>query len=147
LSKLPVAYIDLSFFAHATEEETKVVEAASNLLPKSELENINFRRNNLKGHYGNPIVFFVTKIAEKDVVKAVIDIFSSNLSALDKETLLREINLHLEKGSLYLRFDKQAAYLKNFKLGAVDPIRIRIRFKKNRLEEVVQICREIGMLP
>jgi RNA binding exosome subunit len=66
---------------------------------------------------------------------------------LDKETLLREINLHVEKGSLYLRFDKQAAFQEAFKLGVADPIRVRLRFKKNRLEDVVQVCREIGMLP
>lgn len=147
MSKLHVAYINLSFFAHATEDEAKVIEAASNLLPKSNIENINFSRSKLKGHYGNPILFFVTKIIEKEIIETVINIFSSNLSALDKETLLREINLHLEKGSLYLRFDKQAAYLKTLKLGSVDPIRVRIRFKKNRPEDIVQICKEIGVLP
>jgi len=66
---------------------------------------------------------------------------------LDKDTLLREIGLHVEKGNLYLRLDKQAASQGEFKLSAADPIRVRIRFKKNRLEDVVQICREIGVLP
>jgi len=147
LSKMPIAYVDVSFFAHATEDEAKAIEATRNLLPTSQLENIVFNRSNLRGHHGNPITLFETKIKEKDIVKAVAENLSSNLGALDKETLLREINLHVEKGSLYLRFDKQAAFQGTFKLGVADPIRVRLRFNKNQLEDVVQICKEIGMLP
>ena len=144
---MPIAYVDVSFFAHATEDEAKAIEAARNLLPTSQLENIVFNRSNLRGHHGNPITLFETKIKEKDIVKAVAENLSSNLGALDKETLLREINLHVEKGSLYLRFDKQAAFQGTFKLGVADPIRVRLRFNKNQIEDVVQICKEIGMLP
>jgi RNA binding exosome subunit len=144
---MPIAYVDVSFFAHATEDEAKAIEATRNLLPTSQLENIVFNRSNLRGHHGNPITLFETKIKEKDIVKAVAENLSSNLGALDKETLLREINLHVEKGSLYLRFDKQAAFQGTFKLGVADPIRVRLRFNKNQLEDVVQICKEIGMLP
>lgn len=147
MSKMPIAYVDVSFFAHATEDEAKAIEATRNLLPTSQLENIVFNRSNLRGHHGNPITLFETKIKEKDIVKAVAENLSSNLGALDKETLLREINLHVEKGSLYLRFDKQAAYLGTFKLGVADPLRVRLRFNKNQIEDVVQICKEIGMLP
>jgi len=147
LSKMPIAYVDVSFFAHATEDEAKAIEATRILLPTSQLENIVFNRSNLRGHHGNPITLFETKIKEKDIVKAVAENLSSNLGALDKETLLREINLHVEKGSLYLRFDKQAAFQGTFKLGVADPIRVRLRFNKNQLEDVVQICKEIGMLP
>jgi RNA binding exosome subunit len=144
---MPIAYVDVSFFAHATEDEAKAIEATRNLLPTSQLENIVFNRSNLRGHHGNPITLFETKIKEKDIVKAVAENFASNLGALDKETLLREINLHVEKGSLYLRFDKQAAFQGTFKLGVADPIRVRLRFNKNQIEDVVQICKEIGMLP
>jgi len=144
---MPIAYVDVSFFAHATEDEAKAIEATRNLLPTTQLENIVFNRSNLRGHHGNPITLFETKIKEKDIVKAVAENLSSNLGALDKETLLREINLHVEKGSLYLRFDKQAAFQGTFKLGVADPIRVRLRFNKNQLEDVVQICKEIGMLP
>ena len=147
MSKMPIAYVDVSFFAHATEDEAKAIEATRNLLPTSQLENIVFNRSNLRGHHGNPITLFETKIKEKDIVKAVAENLSSNLGALDKETLLREMNLHVEKGSLYLRFDKQAAFQGTFKLGVADPIRVRLRFNKNQIEDVVQICKEIGMLP
>jgi len=144
---MPIAYVDISFFAHATEDEEKVIEAARQLLPMDQAEDIVFDRSSLRGHHGNPITLFETKIREKDVVKAFVENLSSKLGVLDKETLLREINLHVEKGNLYLRFDKQAAFQGTIKLGFADPIRVRIRFKKSRPEDVVQFCREIGILP
>jgi len=94
---MPIAYIDISFFSHATEDEDKVIEAAKHLLPKAQASNIVFDRSSLRGHHGNPITFFETKIREKDMIKAVVENLSSKLGVLDKETLLREINLHMEK--------------------------------------------------
>jgi len=148
LSKaLPIAYVGISFFAHATEDEGKVLEAVKHLLPVEQVENIVFEKGSLRGHHGNPIVLFEVKIKDKNVVKAVVEHLASNLSALDKETLMNEIDLHVEKGNLFVRLDKQAAFEGSFKFATADPIRFRLRFKKNRLEDVVEICREIGMLP
>jgi len=144
---MPIARVEISFFAHATEDEQKVLAAASNLLPAAQVNNVAFRKSNLRGHHGNPITLFETSIKEKEVVSAVVENLSLNLSPLDKETILSEIELHVEKGSLYLRFDKQAAFERQFKLGVSDPIRVRLRFKKSGLEEIVQSCRTIGMLP
>ena len=58
----------------------------------------------------------------------------------------REIHRCVEKGSLYLRLDKQAALQSKIKLVTSDPIRIRIRFRKSKIEDVIKICREIGMI-
>jgi len=147
LSQMPIACVDISFFAHATEDEDKVIGAVRQLLPAAQTENIIFNKSSLRGHHGNPITLFETRIKEKAIVRAVVGNLASGLSPLDKESLLREVKLHVEKGNLYLRFDKQAAFQGKFKLGVSDPIRVRLRFKKNRLEDIVQICREIGMLP
>lgn len=144
---MPIACVDISFFTHATEDENKVTGAVRHLLPAAQVENIVFNKSSLRGHHGNPITLYEAKIKEKEIVRAVVENLSSGLSPLDKESLLREVELHVEKGNLYLRFDKQAAFQGQFKLGVSDPIRVRLRFKKNRLEDIVQICREIGMLP
>lgn len=144
---LPIAYVDVSFFAHATEDEDKVLEAARLLLPSEQIEDIIFNKKNLRGHHGNPIALFESKIKDKDIVKTVAENLATNLSPLDKETLLHDIELHTQKGRLYIRLDKQAAFEGEFKLATADPIRFRLRFKKNRLEDIVEICRDIGMLP
>ena len=146
MSQLPVAYVDVRFCAHATEDLDKVMEAVQNVLPSDRLEDITFNRSNLEGHYGNPITFFETRIKDKETIRALVENLSANLSSLDKEELGREIHRYVEKGSLYIRLNKQAALQGKIKLVTSDPIRIRIRFRKSKIEDVIEICREIGMI-
>lgn len=146
LSQIPIAYIDIRLFAHATEDMDKVVEAVQHVLPSNHVEDIVFNKSNLRGHYGNPITLFEAKIKNKDAIKALVENLSSHLNELDKETLSREIHLHAEKGSLYIRLDKQAAFQGELKLCTSDSIRIRIRFRKKKIEDIVKICQELGML-
>jgi RNA binding exosome subunit len=146
LSQIPIAYIGIRFFAHATEDVDKVVEAVQHVLPSDNMEDIAFNKSNLRGHYGNPITLFEAKIKNKETIKALVDNLSSHFSELDKETLNREIHLHVEKGSLYVRLDKQAALQGKLKLCTPDPIRIRIRFRKRKIEDIVKTCQELGVL-
>jgi len=139
--------VDISCFAHATEDEGKVLEALRHMSPQAQIDMISFVKTRACGHYGNPIVLFEARIKEKGVVRAVVENLALNLSSLDKETLMNEIGKHVEKGSFYLRLDKQAAFEGETRLGSADPIRVRLRFKKSRLEDIIEICREIGMLP
>lgn len=147
MSNVPVAYIDIHVFAHATEDSNKVVQATQRILPLYYIEEVKFKRCQLKGHYGNPIDFFETKIKDKAIVKSVVENLASNLSKTDKETLQREIELHVDNGKLYIRLDKQAAYQGKYMFGSVDPIHIRIRFKKGKLEDVVKTCQELRLFP
>jgi len=144
---LSISEVGISCFAHATEDEGKVLEALRHMLPQAQTDMISFVKTKACGHYGNPIVMFEARIKEKDVVGAVVENLALNLSPLDKETLINEIGKHVEKGSFYLRLDKQAAFEGETRLASADPIRVRLRFKKSRLEDIIEICREIGMLP
>ena len=146
MSQLPVAYVDIRFCAHATEDVDKVVMAVQNVLPSDHIEDVTFNRSNLEGHYGNPITFFEARIKDKETVRALVENLSANLSSLDKEELGRTMNRCVEKGSLYIRLDKQAALQGKIKLVTSDPIHMRIRFRKSKIEDVIQICREIGMV-
>ena len=146
LSQLPIAYVDIRFCAHATEDLDKVMEAIHNILPSDKTEEIAFNKNILEGHYSNPITFFEARIKDKETIKALVENLSTNIGSLDKDELGREIHRCVEKGSLYIRLDKQAAFQGKIKLVTSDPIRLRIRFRKSRTEDVAEICREIGML-
>jgi len=147
LSKIPIAFIEIRLFAHATEDSNKVTEAAKQVFPVDYAEEVEFKRTNLKGHYGNPILLFETRIKEGKIVSAFVANLFSRINVMDKEDLLRDIRLHVEKRSLYLRLDKQAALCEEIKLCMRDPIRVRIQFKKGGTEEILKICREFGMLP
>lgn len=146
-SKIPIGYIDIRVFAHATEEVDKILTAVRNTLPAELADTITFKKTNLTGHHGNPITLLEARVKEKNAVQAVFEKLASSLSPLDKELLRNEIRQHLDGGNLYIRLDKQSAYLNEVKLCTTDPIHFRIHFQKHNPEEIVEICRKFGLLP
>lgn len=146
-SKTPIGYVDIRVFAHATEDLEKVLTAVRNTLPKELGENTVFQKTSLTGHHGNPIILFQAKVTGKQALPLVLEKIASSLSALDKETLNSEMKLHLEKRNLYLRFDKQSAYMGELRFSSNDPIHFKIHFKNKTPEEIMKICRETGLLP
>jgi len=145
-SKVPVTHIDIRVFAHATEDEEKVLSAVRNTLPSKMSEDIVFKKTSLTGHHGNPIILFEAKIKDKGHIKAFFENLTSRLDSLDKEILSNEIGQHIEKGSLYVRLDKQSACLNELKLGTTDSIHFRIHFKKSNPKEIAEICRNLGII-
>jgi RNA-binding protein len=146
-SKSLVGYVDIRVFAHATEDPEKVLTAVCSILPTELRETVVFQKANLTGHHGNPITLFKVKFADKQALPAVLRKIGSDLTALDKQVLERDIKLHLEKRDLYLRFDKQAAYSGELRFSKNDPIRFKVHFKNKAHEEIVEICRTAGFLP
>ena len=144
---IPIAFIDIRVFAHATEDLEKVMDAVHNILPTEFVDSVTFKKANLSGHHGNPLVLLKTRIKEKRIALAIFGKLSSGLSIFEKDRLSSEIMQHLEKGNLYMRLDKQAAYHNEFKLNQIDPIHFRVHFKKHSPEEVIGICRKFGLLP
>ncbi len=142
--KFPIAYVDMRFSAHATEDPEKVKKAAYNLFPTSHIQEIEFKKNAAKGYYGNPIILLETRIKNRELIKAFVEKLFASLSEFDKETILKESELFVDRSNLYLRFDKQAALEGMFKLRKDDPIHIRVHFKK---KNIVEICRELGLMP
>jgi RNA binding exosome subunit len=146
-SRVPVAYIDIRVFVHATEDMEKVLAAVHNVLPTELVGKVAFKKTGLTGHYKNPLILFETRVKEKDAVEAVFKKLSSGLDSLDKKLLNEEIKQHLDKGNLYIRLDKQSAYLNELKFCSTDPIHFRIRFRKSDPGEIAKICKTFGMLP
>ncbi len=146
-SKTPVGYVDIRVFAHATEDLEKVLTAVRNTLPTEATESTVFQKATLTGHHGNPITLFQAKITDKQALPHVLKKLAAGLNSLDKETLSSELQTHLEKRNLYLRFDKQSAYLGELKFASNDPIHFKIHFKNKTSEEINTICKDAGLLP
>ena len=146
-SKPPIAYIDIRVFAHATEDHEKVQAAVRNLLPDELAQTLVFEKTSLTGHYGNPITLFTAKLTDKKLLPAALERLGMGLNSLDKEELSRNLKLHLEKGNLYLRFDKQSAYLGNIKFTQNDPVHFKIHFKNKSAAEITDLCKNAGLLP
>lgn len=146
-TKPPIAYIDIRVFAHATEDENKVQTAVRTLFLTDLLETLVFEKQSCTGHHGNPIILFSAKLTDKKLLPTELEKIGSSLSALDKEELDRDIKLHLEKGNLYLRFDKQSAFLGTPKFSQHDPIHFKIHFKNKTAQEITVFSKQTGLLP
>lgn len=146
-SKPPIGYIDIRVFAHATEDTDKVEIAVKNLLPTELAETLIFQKTTLTGHHGNPIILFTAQMKDKKTLPAALERIGLGLNSLDKEELFSNLKLHLEKRNLYLRFDKQAAFLGTIKFMQNDPIHFKIHFKNKTPEEITEICKSSGLLP
>jgi RNA binding exosome subunit len=146
-AKPSIAYIDIRVFAHATEDPSKVQTAVQNLLPTKLSQTLVFEKTNCTGHHGNPIILFTAKLTDKKLLPTALEKIGKDIGALDKEELNRDLKLHLEKGNLYLRFDKQSAFLGTLKFSQNDPIHIKIHFKNKTTQEIMEISRQAGLLP
>jgi RNA-binding protein len=146
-AKPSIAYIDIRVFAHATEDPDKVQTAVRNLLPAELAQTLVFEKTNCTGHHGNPIILFTSKLTDKKLLPTTLEKMGKDLSALDKEELNRDIKLHIEKGNLYLRFDKQSSFLGALKFSQNDPIHLKIHFKNKTAQEITAISKQSGLLP
>ena len=145
-SKLPIAYIELRVFAHATEDQEKVQTAVRNLLPQELAETLIFQKTPLTGHYGNPIILLCAKLEYKKLLPMALQKIGDGLASLDKEELCRDLKLHMDRGNLFLRFDKQGAFLGTIKFTQNDPIHFKIHFKNKTTTEIEDICKTAGLL-
>jgi RNA-binding protein len=146
-SKYPIAYVEIRVFSHATEDLEKVETAVRNTLPESLAALVIFTKMNCVGHHGNPIVLVETKLVDKGILPSTLEKIASALSSLDKEQLNTEIEQHIEKHDLFLRFDKQSALLGTLKLSTNDPIHFKIHFNNKTPDEIVEISKQAGLLP
>jgi len=146
---VPVAAIDVQAFVHVTEDMDKTMKAVINVFPPRYSDEISFTRTYLEGHHGNPIILIKTRIKKGVTALAFISNLASKLSGKSKEGLLANIERHVdEKENFYLRLDKQAAFLNRLELGSEDSIRIQIRLNlgQKSIENMVNLCRELGLI-
>ena len=145
MTKIPIVYVDIRFCVHATENETKVIKAIKNIFPDDLFENIKFEKKLLEGHYGNSIVFFSTRIKNVKIINGLIVKITSIINSLEKKIEL-DIDRSVEKGSLYLRLDKQAAFKEKIKVVKSDPIHIRMRFRNNSFDDIADFAKKLGWI-
>jgi hypothetical protein len=145
--KSPIGYVNIRVFAHATEDQDRVIQAVRNTLTSELTETTVFKKTDLTGHHGNSITLIQTELSDRQLLMGLFESIGRRLTSLDKERLNAEIDQHLEKGNLYLRFDKQHAFLGELRFSSNDPIHFKVHFRNKTADEIVTICKEAGLLP
>ena len=120
MTKNIVAKIDL--ILHATEDFQKIAEPLNELLGVEKEEIV---KQNLSGHFGNPIFMLHTELKKKRA-----DQFIKKLVTIIPKDTMREILTNIEElifeSSMYIRFSKQNLVKKILIPEEKDPIRIAI---------------------
>ncbi|MBS7249713.1 MAG: hypothetical protein KIH08_03845 [Candidatus Freyarchaeota archaeon] len=148
MSSTRVIWIDLETFAHATEEPEKVFKALSFLLPEGGEKLVS--RETAQGHYRNIIIIYKAKLSDKKTIEWFLRMLSERMDDEDKKRLYHLFDMRFDdSGILYLRFDKQEAFLGRLKLSeSEDVIRVRIRFSAHPVskELIEEICLDLGLM-
>jgi len=140
---------EISAIANATEDVEKVCVAIRNLMPSDLGAKAVFIQEATTGHHGNPITTVRTTFTENSDVENLIMHIASRISSLDRANLTDHLSQYVDQdGNLYLRFDKQAAYLRELHLRQEDAIRIKIRFyaSRHKPDVIRTIFKEIGLI-
>ena len=120
-----VRQVEISVFKHATEDRAKVLKAVRNLFPKG-AEFPNYTENNLDGYFGDPIITLLFQVKHRRPATELFDNIIENLTSLDFVSLLDELPQRIdETKNLYLRLDKQKAYLGKVVMERHDSIRVK----------------------
>jgi RNA binding exosome subunit len=119
--------VELSVISYATEDEEKVERALRNLMPPE--FDAKVTRQRLKGYYNDPITRILVKVMKRKEATRVMRQILGQISTLDQTRLLDEIEKRTDdRGSLYLRFEKQRALSGAAVLNENDPVRVKIKF-------------------
>ena len=114
--------VKIDWILHATEDFQKIAEPLNDLFA-IEMEEIT--KQELSGHFGNPILMLHVEIKKKKAAQFIKKLVSLVPRDIMIE-LLRNIEEQIFESSLYMRFSKQNLVKKILTLEEKDPMRIAI---------------------
>ncbi len=128
-------------FVYSTENEEKVREAIFTLLPTAQIE-----KETTEGYYKNQVIILHGKITKKREIKDFLEKLNS-LKPSAKKRILRELEDRIDdRGNLFLRFDKQRAFLEELKTvdhGDAIHLKLKIAAYPASKEGAIKVARQI----
>ncbi|MCX8187411.1 MAG: hypothetical protein N3F65_02235 [Nitrososphaeria archaeon] len=124
--------LSIQVLCHATEDLKKVFKAVENVLGPESLNKISISTEKLEGHYGDPVTLVRAFLLDQEASEKVFSRILLSLPPTDREELWSERSQKGKHGGkLYIRLDKQAAFLGYIKSSDKDPIKIVVRVRGN----------------
>jgi len=126
--------VEYTVLIHATEDFDKVIKAVENLMPSRLREQKKVEVEETYGHYENPIHIAKVSFRNPEYAIQALAWIWARLFDEDKARLIRDLDLHLDnKPKLYMRLDKQEAFLGHVRLSSGDDvIKVVFNFKGSR---------------
>lgn len=125
-----VVSVEVSVFSYVTEDERKVERALLNMVPEEAI-GPGLRVERLSGHFRDPLLMFKGRITDREKAEETLRRLVEALPPVERERLILEVEDRVDESShLYLRFDKQKAYLGRVHLSEADPIRMKFKFSR-----------------
>jgi len=122
--------ITIEVIVHATEDVEKILKAFFEQFNISEDE---FSRQNLTGHFENPITLLRAKIKKSDA-KNFLEMLLSKIPKDQISEIIKDIENHIQDSTLYLRFGKQDLIKGKMIIQEKDAVKFKIFtpiYKKN----------------
>jgi RNA binding exosome subunit len=128
-------------FVYGTENKEKVLESIKTLFPNSSPQ-----CEATEGYYKNPVLILSNKIDKKREIKDFVEKLTSIKDPAKKRILNQLENKMDDYGNLFLRFDKQRAYLGDLKVvehGDSIHIKIKIAAYPAKKKVALKIARKL----
>ena len=133
--------ISYRVFVYGTENEEKVKEAVQTLFPNSHPQT-----DTTEGYFKNPVLILHDKITKNREIKEFVNVLKQ-IDAASKKRLRSELENKMdERGNLFLRFDKQRAYLGDLKIiehGDAIHVKINVAAYPAKKENAIKVARDI----
>ena len=115
---------EVSFHVHLTEDRGKVDSALKELLGVEAPNSVT-----LYGHNGNMIVEGRAALGQPEADR-LLERVLKGLGPADRARLLGQLGMHIdERGTLFIRLDKQGLVVGRLQLGERDPVRLRFKLE------------------
>ena len=128
-------------FVYGTESKEKVLESIKTLFPNSSPQ-----CEATEGYYKNPVLILNNKIDKKREIKDFVENLSSMKDPAKKRIFYQLENKMDDYGNLFLRFDKQRAYLGDLKVvehGDSIHVKIKIAAYPAKKKVALKIARKL----
>jgi len=123
--------IDARVYARATELSERVTTAILGIFPEEVRENVSITEETVEGQVGDQILIISGVLDNKHECEMSFDFMLRHMDKRNRRSIKRTLDLRLNKNCiLFLRIDKQGAYLGKIRLADdADVIRVKIYFK------------------
>jgi len=124
--------VTIEVIVHATEDVEKILKA---FFEQFNISEDGFSRQNLTGHFENPITLLRTKIKKNDA-KNCLEMLLSKIPEDQISEIIKDIENHIQDSTLYLRFGKQDLIKGKMIVQEKDAVKFKIFtpiYKKNEI--------------